>query len=55
MVELVAGLIPGVERQPKKKIDPDGGDLLRLLHAPISRSATARDTALRFYRQRAKS
>jgi transposase len=28
---LVAGLIPGVERQPKKKIAPDTGDLLRVL------------------------
>src|ERR1700730_9927576 len=28
---LVAGLIPGVERQPKKRMDPDAEDLLRLL------------------------
>ena len=28
---LVAGLIPGVERQPKKKTEPDAEDLLRLL------------------------
>jgi transposase len=28
---LVAGLIPGVERQPKKKMDPDAEDLLHLL------------------------
>jgi transposase len=28
---LVAGLIPGVERRPKKKIAPDAADLLRLL------------------------
>ena len=28
---LIAGLVPGVERQPKKKIEPDAGDLLRLL------------------------
>ena len=28
---LVAGLIPGVERQPKKKMEPDAEDLLRLL------------------------
>jgi len=28
---LVAGLIPGVERQPKKKIAPEAGDLLRVL------------------------
>ena len=28
---LVTGLIPGVERQPKKKMQPDAEDLLRLL------------------------
>lgn len=28
---LIAGLIPGIERQPKKKIEPDGEDLLWLL------------------------
>ena len=28
---LVAGLIPGIERQPKKKMQPDAEDLLRLL------------------------
>src|ERR1700732_1100728 len=28
---LVAVLIPGVERQPKKKMEPDAEDLLRLL------------------------
>ena len=28
---LVAGLIPGGERQPKKKMEPDAEDLLRLL------------------------
>ncbi|HUC68273.1 MAG TPA: IS110 family transposase, partial [Stellaceae bacterium] len=28
---LIAGLIPGVERQPKKKIESNGEDLLRLL------------------------
>src|SRR6266851_4004706 len=28
---LVTGLIPGVERQPKKKMEPDAEDLLRLL------------------------
>jgi transposase len=29
---LVAGLVPGVARQPLKKLDPDEVDLLRLLH-----------------------
>jgi len=29
---LVAGMIPGVERQPAKKLTPDEGGLLRLLH-----------------------
>ena len=29
---LVAGIIPGVERQPLKKIEPDENDLLKLLH-----------------------
>jgi transposase len=48
---LVAGLIPGVERQPKKKMEPDAEDLLRLLERwrdeavkggrPISRIAVA--------------
>ena len=28
----VAGMIPGVERQPAKKLTPDAGGLLRLLH-----------------------
>jgi transposase len=48
---LVAGLIPGVERHPKKKMDPDAEDLLRLLERwrgeavkagrPITRIAVA--------------
>src|SRR4051812_5642653 len=29
---LIAGIVPGVERQPLKKVEPDEGDLLRLLH-----------------------
>jgi transposase len=29
---LVAGLVPGIERQPKKKLDPDPEALLRLVH-----------------------
>jgi transposase len=29
---LIAGLVPGVTRQPLKKLDPDDADLLRLLH-----------------------
>jgi transposase len=29
---LIAGLVPGVARQPLKKLDPDEADLLRLLH-----------------------
>jgi len=29
---LVAGIVPGVERHPAKKLDPDEGRLLRLLH-----------------------
>ena len=29
---LVAGIIPGIERQPAKKLSPDEGGLLRLLH-----------------------
>jgi transposase len=29
---LVAGLVPGLERQPKKKLDPDPEALLRLVH-----------------------
>ncbi len=28
---LVAGLVPGVDRQPLKKLEPDPGALLRLL------------------------
>lgn len=28
---LVAGILPGVERQPRKKLKPDAGSLLRLL------------------------
>jgi len=28
---LVAGIIPGVERQPLKKLEPDGDELLKLL------------------------
>ena len=29
---LVAGVVPGVERQPLKKLEPDQAGLLRLLH-----------------------
>ena len=29
---LVAGIVPGVERQPLKKMEPDATALLRLLH-----------------------
>ena len=29
---LVAAIVPGVERQPTKKLTPDEGALLRLLH-----------------------
>jgi transposase len=29
---LIAGTIPGIERQPLKKIAPDETDLLRVLH-----------------------
>src|ERR671926_733547 len=29
---LVAGLVPGIERQPKKKLDPEPEALLRLVH-----------------------
>jgi transposase len=29
---LLAGLVPGVARQPLKKLDPDESSLLRLLH-----------------------
>jgi transposase len=29
---LIAGLVPGVTRQPLKKLEPDEADLLRLLH-----------------------
>jgi transposase len=29
---LIAGLVPGLTRQPLKKLDPDDTDLLRLLH-----------------------
>jgi transposase len=29
---LVAGIIPGIERHPPKKLSPDWGELLRLLH-----------------------
>ena len=28
---LIAGILPGVERQPRKKLEPDAGSLLRLL------------------------
>jgi transposase len=29
---LVAGIVPGVERHPAKKLEADAGGLLRLLH-----------------------
>ena len=29
---LIAGIVPGVERQPLKKLDPDADALLKLLH-----------------------
>jgi transposase len=29
---LVAGIVPGVERHPVKKLEPDQAALLRLLH-----------------------
>jgi transposase len=29
---LVAGIVPGIERQPLKRLEPDHAALLRLLH-----------------------
>ena len=51
---LVAGLIPGVSREPLKKLEPNPEDLLKLLHGwrdeaikaggPITRIAVAYET-----------
>ena len=38
---LVAGMIPGVDRQPLKKLDPDPGVLLRLLERWRAEAVTA--------------
>src|ERR1700688_3043102 len=52
---LVAGLIPGVSREPLKKLEPNPADLLKLLHGwrdeaikagrPITQIAVAYETA----------
>ena len=44
---LVAGLVPGVERQPLKKLKPDEAALLRLLHRWRDEAATAGRTVTR--------
>ena len=38
---LVAGIVPGLERHPLKKLGPDEGDLLRLLHRWRDEAAAA--------------
>jgi|SRR6516164_7403797 hypothetical protein len=38
---LVAGIVPGIERQPLKKLAVDESALLRLLHRWRSKSGTA--------------
>ena len=38
---LVAGIVPGIERQPLKKLEPDKSALLRLLHRWRNEVATA--------------
>jgi transposase len=38
---LVAGIVPGIERQPLKKLEPDKSALLRLLHRWRNEAATA--------------
>jgi transposase len=38
---LVAGLVPGLDRQPKKKLDPDPEALLRLVHRWRDEAITA--------------
>jgi transposase len=44
---LVAGLVPGVERHPLKKLKPDEAALLRLLHRWRDEAATAGRTVTR--------
>jgi transposase len=44
---LVAGLVPGVERQPKKKLDPDPEALLRLIHRWRDEAIAAGRTIIR--------
>ena len=38
---LIAGLVPGVERQPKKKLDPDPEALLQLVHRWLDEAIAA--------------
>jgi transposase len=44
---LVAGIVPGVERHPLKKLEPDEAALLRLLHRWRDEAATAGHTVTR--------
>ena len=44
---LVAGIVPGIERQPLKKLEPDKAALLRLLHRWRDEATTAGRTITR--------
>src|SRR5919106_429845 len=44
---LVAGIVPGIERQPLKKLEPDKSALLRLLHRWRNEATTAGRTVTR--------
>ena len=44
---LVAGIVPGIERQPLKKLEPDKAALLRLLHRWRNEATTAGRTVTR--------
>jgi transposase len=44
---LVAGIVPGIERQPLKKLEPDKAALLRLLHRWRNEAITAGRTVTR--------
>src|SRR6476620_11725053 len=49
---LVSGAVPGVERQPLKKLEPDATALLRLIEAHVIHSASV---AVSRERKRAKT
>src|SRR3954451_25390991 len=44
---LVAGMLPGIERQPRKKLEPSPERLLGLLHRWPGEAVTARRTITR--------